>query len=133
MGMLLSQIRLELESHSITKHVHSSPTSVVSSSFTKYSSTQAALTSNLTGGLFKKKSLNIVPTSYNSALSKCSPTHSPAITNKTSDLPKRRSPQRICYDTSDSNHFLSNCFEADFKLEGHRWPTVLHYFVAKKV
>ena len=39
---------------------------------------------------------------------------------------------RICYDANDSNHFLSNCFETDFKLDDHRWPTVLHYFVAKK-
>ena len=159
MGILLSQIRLELKSHSITKHVHSSPTSVVSSSFTKYSSTQAALTSNLTGDQFKRRSLNIVPTSYNSALSKCSPTHSPAITNITSDLLKRRLPEsspaaqdtginNISVDLSrtkltNSIYFfdpnpllkyneLSTFYVNKFNIDGMYWSSVQHYFQAQK-
>ena len=39
---------------------------------------------------------------------------------------------RIEYDANDSSHFLSNCFGAVFHLDGNEWPTVLHYFVAKK-
>ncbi|KAI6657308.1 Riboflavin biosynthesis protein PYRR, chloroplastic-like [Oopsacas minuta] len=38
----------------------------------------------------------------------------------------------VIYDVSDSNHFLSNSFKASFKLQGKKWPTVLHYFVARK-
>ena len=39
---------------------------------------------------------------------------------------------KIIYDVNDSTNFLSNCYRANFKLEGKEWPTVLHYFVAKK-
>ena len=39
---------------------------------------------------------------------------------------------KIIYDVNDITSFLSNCFRASFKLEGKEWPTVLHYFVAKK-
>ena len=39
---------------------------------------------------------------------------------------------KIIYDVNDSTNFLSNCYRASFKLEGKEWPTVLHYFVAKK-
>ena len=38
----------------------------------------------------------------------------------------------ITYEANDSFNFLSNCFRASFKLDGKEWPTVLHYFVAKK-
>ena len=39
---------------------------------------------------------------------------------------------KITYEANDSFNFLSNCYQASFKLDGKEWPTVLHYFVAKK-
>ena len=39
---------------------------------------------------------------------------------------------KIIYDVNDGTNFLSNCYRANFKLDEKEWPTVLHYFVAKK-
>ena len=39
---------------------------------------------------------------------------------------------KIIYDVNDSTNFLSNCYRVSFKLNEKEWPTVLHYFVAKK-
>ena len=39
---------------------------------------------------------------------------------------------KIIYDVNDGTNFLSNCYRASFKLDEKEWPTVLHYFVAKK-
>ena len=39
---------------------------------------------------------------------------------------------KIIYDVNDVTNFLSNCYRANFKLYEKEWPTVLHYFVAKK-
>ena len=38
----------------------------------------------------------------------------------------------ITYDADDSTHFLSNCYPTDVYLDGNTWPSVMHYFVAKK-
>ena len=38
----------------------------------------------------------------------------------------------ITYDADDSTHFLSNCYSTNLYLEGNTWPSVMHYFVAKK-
>ena len=38
----------------------------------------------------------------------------------------------ICYNCDDNTHFLSNCFPSNFQLNGQTWPTVLHYFIARK-
>ncbi|KAI6657309.1 hypothetical protein LOD99_57 [Oopsacas minuta] len=38
----------------------------------------------------------------------------------------------IYYECSDESNFLSNFFPSTFSLSGHSWPTVLHYFIARK-
>ena len=72
------------------------------------------------------------------------PTYTPSVTTEltrgsSSSVGRLSTPissiiidDKIIYDANDSFNFLSNCYRASFKLDGKEWPTVLHYFVAKK-
>ena len=71
------------------------------------------------------------------------PTHTPSVTTeprlrRSSSVGRLTTPissiiiDEITYEANDNSNFLSNCYRASFKLDGKEWPTVLHYFVAKK-
>ena len=140
--MLLSQVRLELKSCSITQNAHIPITPIISS-FKQDSSSQAALTST-NGNLLKRR--QNMPTASNPITNQTreliyrSPKSSPskqdsAMNTLSADLSRTKLTNSIHF--SDPDPLVEYCelstfYVNTFKLDGQYWSSVQHYFQAQK-
>ena len=74
----------------------------------------------------------ITTTSHTSSVTQLTLKRSSSLSRLTTPSFPTITDDEIIYEVNDATHFLANCYPASFKLEGKDWPTVLHYFVAKK-
>ena len=74
----------------------------------------------------------ITTTSHTSSVTQLTLKRSSSLSRLTTPSFPTITDDKIIYEVNDATNFLANCYPSSFKLEGKDWPTVLHYFVAKK-
>ena len=141
MGMLLSQVRLELRSHDITKHVpritSNNLTPAVGRSYTKDSPIQTVLpTYNLNRrSLHNGQTYNPITNETNELTRRHPQKQDAAIKNLTADLSLTKLTNSIHFfhaDPLSEYSELSTFYVSSFYLEGKQWSSVQHYFQAQK-